>query len=103
MTDLEVICAWMADPNQSGYWGRWWSVTSSDDGAMFKSPKKLDLNDLWEVEEKLTEQQWHFYESELATALGHQRLSTRHAIIHATAEHKILALARVLRVTRNIT
>lgn len=97
MTDKEFICQFMEtkpDPNTHGgtcrspkgwwFWYGKWETT------------KLTLDALWEVEERLTDEQWQEYDAELGGSTT-SVLSPNFGMIHATAEQKIKALASVLR------
>jgi hypothetical protein len=106
-SDAEVICTWMEPKPESAppSWGDnpvgningWWIATGS--GRI--EHRILTLDALWEVEERLTEEQWTRYRVALtAPVLG---ASGRHIegynrmMWHATAEQKIKALAEALR------
>ena len=93
MTDEEVLCTFMHpmpkiyDPHTD-----WWKWRS---GATF-APRKLTLDILHEIEERLTEEQWKAYRDEIlrdTDMLGLWMVR----LIHASAANKVRALAAVLR------
>lgn len=103
-SDEETICEWM-QPKPVRVWSRdsggreWWSaVWSSETGWQFH-PILLTLDALWEVEERLTEEQWRKYESMSVGwwSDGPKIISGFRAAVHATTEQKIAALAQVIR------
>ena len=111
MTDEEVICMWM-EPNADSrsdndfeWWGQSWKK-----GERTLFPRKLDLDALHEVEGRLTDEQWKFYDQQLETGVwpapqevywnSHQAMETlylRRLMIHADAPTRIKALASMLR------
>lgn len=112
LTDEEVICAFMEPKPPDGAYPRalsdagWWKVAWSN--ALQKSQwlpnndKAASLDALWEVEERLTEEQWGQYCIRAQVDLydpawGNHPGGMDRPIIHATAEQKIRALAAVLR------
>lgn len=104
MTPAEIICQFMEPKPSMPPWkllGRsalgWW-VASSDEDDAFWLPRQLDLGLLWEVEDRLTDEQWWKYESTLAGSGAAVRplLEMVKAHIHATPAQKMAALAKVL-------
>ena len=112
MTDGEVICAWM-EPKPDTYNAAtamaaaksgkdnpiWW-VT--DGRTWTLRPRELDLDALWEVQDRLTDEQWERYECEMLAqwtpeAIGLTMHGEVRHYLHATAEQKIRALAAILR------
>jgi hypothetical protein len=105
-SDEEIICTWMetrpkyVSQGQPGWieddqWNahhRWWKWFVDKDWQHL--PVDLDLDALWEVEERLTGEQWGEYSGLLMDPRGvnHTRF-----LLHATAEQKTKALAAVLR------
>ena len=105
MTDAEVICTWMESRPVShfegdlmGYVGPppfvsphgWWHDISNK-----WVPRPLTLDALWKVEERLTDEQAAHYATRLVSVLP--LLGRAAWVWHATTEHKIVALAAVLR------
>jgi|SRR6266853_4554718 len=101
-TDEEIIGAFMEPKPEHSRQSRpgfaWWIWNSSHQEWI---PGNLTLDALWQVEERLTEEQWWDYEKRLAN--GHwsngpaSLLFVIKAHIHATAAEKIKALAEVLK------
>lgn len=110
MTDAEVICGWMqpkpALRQTEGEWELaicatslgWWLLTTTgyergDEPIIV--PADLTLDRLREVEARLTEEQWVHYGILMENRPVGMRLSK--ALLHASADQKIKALAAVLR------
>lgn len=111
LIDEEIICEWMERRPLDGMGqrvetanARWWDYSyqilprSSGVGKEFHwqwHPCNLTLDRLWEVEERLTDEQRLAYLLELskggAPELGYWR------IMHASANDKIAALSTILR------
>lgn len=84
MTDAEVICTFMEpkpDPEELRLW----------------LPGSLTLDALWEVEERLTAEQFAAYIERLEDGWDINGLARDYGLVHARAEQKIKALAAVLR------
>jgi hypothetical protein len=97
MTDQELICAWMEPrpiPSKNGWRSSPWWKRKLRGARDYAHPRELDLDALWEVEERLTNEQWEKYLHEFARTQGYWPLRT---LLHATPEQKIRALAQVLR------
>lgn len=109
MTNQEIICTFM-EPRPSagfatdtasigGWWRRYAGVGRSRPDWQSKPfngpwlPHVLTLVELWEVEERLTDEQWEAYSLVLVPS-GDRFVRDR---IHATPEQKINALAAILR------
>ena len=77
---------------------RWWR---SDTETPEVTPRDLTLDALWEVEERLTAEQWDAYLNHFATPAErikkHFFWERGSVLLHAAAEQKIKALAQVLR------
>lgn len=108
LTDHEIIATFMEPlPNTApGFhtaWSTlkptWWEKGPSSEGVMFWVPIPLTLDALHEVEARLTVEQWSRYEPALGSPYAHKSnpITYWKALIHATAEEKIRALAAVLR------
>lgn len=117
MTDAEVVASWMeAKPSREetavsdcGHSPeRWWYW--HDDyvtGAEILAHCPLTLDQLHEVEKRLSDAQWQHYavlmfhccctEARTANPIEDLLTKNRRALLHATAEQKIRALAGVLR------
>lgn len=99
MTDAEIICEFM-EPRPSGYASgkgmKWWYPSAGyvSTAPFPVAPIELDLDALWLVEDKLSDEQWQEYASLMMDPSGERH--TRF-LIHATPAQKISALARVLR------
>ncbi len=112
MTDSEVICTWM-DPKPPIGWlaaefslqrSRWWLASSDWDEW---APMPLTLDALWEVEERLTKDQWQSYCATFAVEnigrdIADEQTYENQVIwdrihLHASPFVKIRALAAVLR------
>ena len=104
MTDAEVICSFMepkptksimdtlrdGDPAP----GKWWNDRHHASSEW--RPRTLTLDAIWEVEERLTDEQWQQYRDEILKGTDMMGLwMTR--LIDAGAAQKIVALAAVLR------
>jgi hypothetical protein len=105
LSDAEVICSWMEPRPTSlrGWWrssaGRWW-IRRKRGTVPHNRVNTLDA--LWEVQERLTSEQWRLYRREFRLAVeredGTFPLGERvHDYLHATPKQKIEALAAVLR------
>jgi hypothetical protein len=108
MSDEEVICTFMSPkPELPPYWStgwpqnRWWLLMQTDAGGMAWHPRLLDLDTLWQVEERLTDEHRWDYKDLLvemlcngASALIDDRTWN---VIHADALTRIKALAAILR------
>jgi hypothetical protein len=110
MSDEEIICQFMEPrpkPRGLSVTATWWTtrtlLTGTGPGGHFGSyqvaplieicPAGQRLGMLYEVEERLTGEQWCWYEAQLRRITG----GTPRQIIHASAAQKIKALAAVLR------
>jgi hypothetical protein len=121
LTDAEVICEFMEPSPDPSKWDKdkrddfdyavlmwssrkgWWSFSGYGScGPVFEAIT-LTLDRLWEVEEKLLPEEWMAY----VEALQHRMLLTWKSfdkisvdqlfqLMHATAEHKVRALAAVI-------
>jgi hypothetical protein len=121
MTDAEVICAFMEpiskwtnaakkqgigpDGHRTWVWWEWRPMTDP-----FIFPKRLTLDRLREVQERLTDAQWESYEEQMTGQQVFDEMdgvyrspkfprgwSVERFLLHASAEQKIAALAAVLR------
>ena len=93
-SDAEVICAWMEpkpDNRTTNVQTNWWMFLCLDSGWV---PRKLTLDRLWEVEERLTEKQRGEYYFIFWERRDRENWWT---LLHATSEQKIKALAAVIR------
>jgi hypothetical protein len=114
MTDQEVVCAWMEtrpkdgthpqDVSEIGWWKAVYTLQPQQRWRWFADGDKTDsLDALWEVEERLTDQQWGEYWKAAAETLKPDdkvRLAFGEHFrywSHLDAEQKIKALASVLR------
>ena len=91
MTPEEIICNWMFQSNVG-----WWRISHSGEWR----PVELTLDRIWQVEERLTEEQrWDYADILSQTVLLCHRPSSiigpesTFVIIHASAQQKIAALA----------
>lgn len=113
MNDAVIVCTWMEPdlPNPSVVYSAhsplwWWFAGrrySGDDSSPWAwFTRDLDLDALWEVEERLPDELWQVY---LGTLCGWCNpydgdswdFSDTRMIAHATPEQKIAALAAILR------
>ena len=103
MNDEEIICTFMEPKppdtdrgergtSPGGWWKLRWSVLDQRFRAWPNDDKTDSLDALWEVEERLTDEQWYRYTGNLPTGRWWSK-----ELAHATAAHKIKALASVLR------
>ena len=112
LSDAAVICAFMENKPARGPWSQrpWHSVSpagwwvASEDRNVFTAPNewfpiKLTFDRLWEVEERLTGNQWDRYWGHLRDGVYANGQPYLRGLIHATAADKIAALANVLRGT----
>jgi hypothetical protein len=108
LSDQEVICAWMErrpkdgdspqTVSESGWWAAIWSVFNQRWQWHPDNRRTESLDALWEVEERLTGAQSWPYSDLLCRAVWEAAGSeVTFAVIHATPEQKIRALAQVLR------
>ncbi len=107
MSDEEIICAWMEPrPGEPSYRsdrspGGWWQkvINYKPDIPYAFKPRELDLDALYEVQSRLTDEQWEEYDDEILPTLPRDlfELEIRKAYIHASPKQKITALASVLR------
>ena len=101
LSDEEIICQFMEPMPQCGirqilqdrlvipiWWGCAW------DGWQSIVP---DLTELYEVESRLSDEQWGEYGLKLAESLQSQGWQYVRNLIHASSAQKIRALAEVLR------
>ena len=100
MTDEAVICTWMEPEaakavviDKAATWK--WHRLDWSNNTIHTRPLTLDA--LWEVEERLTDDQWWEYEVTLSAPYGPTVLAQVKAHVHSTAAQKIVALAAVLR------
>jgi hypothetical protein len=105
--DAFLICDWMEPypTNAPEYWannhepaiGGWWVAIKLNAGINAWIARPLTLAALWDVEARLTEEQWTRYATLMMDPAGvkHTRF-----LLHATAEQKVKALATVIRVSR---
>lgn len=103
LSDEEVICSAMeARVSLPNIWvmgvskGGWWFFRQATGWV----PINLTLDRLHIVEERLSEEQWGTYADAIADGCGDSLLEESKALIHASAEAKIRALAAVLREAR---
>jgi len=90
LTDAEVICRWMDAAPWSVFWG----------GVCKWASSSLTLDALWEVQQRLDDEQWWVYCNQFAPSLYAEGMTWRHEYrrcLNATPEQKIKALATVLR------
>jgi hypothetical protein len=89
MTDAEILCQFMEpkppECDLRTFERLWWTV----EGGARWSPRNLTLDAIWEIEERLTKEQWGRYQM----LFPHRRRET----LHADAPTRIRALAAVLR------
>jgi hypothetical protein len=105
-SDEEIICAWMEprptkSPLRRDELSRHWWQWNRFDAAW--GPRYLTLDALWEVEERLTDEQRLDYRESLVAPhrdsgeRGLPLVMLYWVLLHATPEQKIRALAQVLR------
>jgi hypothetical protein len=117
LSDAEVICGWMETKLSSGPFDYrpwrsvsprgWWTVLNGRKLSITPNewyPVDLTLDRLWEVEERLTDEQRQRYSTHLAgCSIDTLRRCVDYADLwdlhHATVSQKIAALATVLRGT----
>ncbi len=113
MTDAEVICTWMEptpEPHLAGSGrskGGWWARGANAGRDAFGPwipafeawNSRHRLGALWEVEERLDYGQCGVYERQVLCASGWatNAIESGWALLHATPEQKIKAIAAVLR------
>ncbi len=111
LSDAEVICAFMeprpdAPPNQHGANELWWRWGWRSVGPSLPQqqppheycwlPRRITLDAIHEVEERLTDRQWTTYQNRLEID-GPAEWQRQKRWVHVSAEHKIRSLAAVLR------
>jgi hypothetical protein len=95
MDDAEVICTWMEPRPPDGVMklAHWWYWVFENSCWI---PQWLTLDRLHQVEARLTDEQWLDYQTRLNRA-GDPGVLWCKRMIGASAEHKTLALAAILR------
>ncbi len=103
LSDAEVVCEFMEEQGvpYNGVSRRWFWHIIRCPGLDADLPCTLDLDTLRKVQERLTDEQWRAYAALLSGVQMRTGVrvafSTCKALIHASAEQKIVALACVLR------
>lgn len=107
MTDEEILCTWMerrpaytisATLTDGTDLPKWWEIGSEWEWV----PIKLTLIELWEIQDRLSDEQWEVYYHNLGKySNGGLVWNTPDRqfrwALHATPTQKIAALAAVLR------
>lgn len=118
-----VICEWMQEKPKDGHGprvetpemvGHWWYYNYSTRPVIATEPhgrrefvwtwhanESLTLDDLHQVEERLSDKQWDRYDR-LLGRISRSGLTPHFGYIHASAEQKSIALAAVLREEKRI-
>lgn len=108
-TDAETVASFMeARPDLPPHWGawpehQWWLLIPTAGGRMDWTPKELNLDALYLVEARLTDEQWERYVRLLlqpVIQLSDPRVHWK-KVLHATTADKIVALVAVIREAAN--
>lgn len=107
MNDQELVCNFMEPrPALPDYWAdtqsspdNWWTLIAIAGGSMKWWPRTMDLEALHKVEENLSDEQWMVYQNNLFDQIGPVASFSEgiNKLIHATADQRTGALAKVLR------
>lgn len=115
MTDEEFICGWMEPKpldtecgerglsvSEGGWWERSWDAMNQRFRHWPNSNKMDSLDAIHEIETRLTDEQWKLYTTRWPISEWPGSVSVRKALLHATAEQKIAALADTLDPARKV-